>query len=48
MERLSMPSDRVAVPGYSVSNHPRVPSALTLKTEGSTIIKSAVRIGGKL
>ena len=35
-------------PGYSVSNHPCVPSALTLKTEGSTIIKSAVRIGGKL
>lgn len=35
-------------PGYSVSNHPCVPSALTLKTEGSTIIKSAGRIGGKL
>ena len=48
MEHLSMPSRRMAVPGYSVSNHPWVPSALTLKTEGSTIIKSAVRIGGKL
>ena len=34
--------------GGSVSNHPCVPSALTLKSEGSTIIKSAGRIGGKL
>ncbi len=33
--------------GYSGSNHPDAHPSLTLKSEGSTIIKSAGEIGGK-
>jgi hypothetical protein len=37
----------IHVPRCSLSNHAGIPSALTLKTEGSTIIQSQGEIGGK-